>query len=149
MSDDSDGQPPRVGYKQPPVEHRFVKGRSGNPSGRPPKQERSITLRQARRDLLGMLEAPIPISIDGKRKMVTGIEAIHLRLLRSAMAGHGPSLRFLYREHQKAVREHMDDGDFSFLEMAEQERIRKPVPKENEKFETKFLNGLRKRTKRL
>ena len=30
-----------VGYKQPPKSTRFVKGRSGNPKGRPPKGARN------------------------------------------------------------------------------------------------------------
>jgi hypothetical protein len=149
VSDDRKKQPRPVGYKQPPVEHQFPKGKSGNPLGRPPKQERSITLRQSRRDLLNILEAPIAITIDGRRTMVSGIEAIQMRMLRLAMSGNGATLRFLYREHKKAVEEHAKDGDFGFLEMAELERIRKPVPPANEKFEITFLNGLRKRTRRI
>ena len=149
MSDDRKKKLGRVGYKQPPVEHQFTKGKSGNPLGRPPKQERSITLRQSRRDLLNILEAPIAITIDGRRTTVSGIEAIQMRMLRLAMSGHGATLRFLYREHKKAVEEHAKEGKFDFLEMVELSRIHKPVPPENEKFEITFINRLRKQTRRI
>lgn len=36
MSDDND--PDAVGYRRPPKAHRFAKGKSGNPAGRPRKQ---------------------------------------------------------------------------------------------------------------
>src|SRR6185437_12304914 len=34
-----DGHPPSSNYRKPPVEHRFKKGQSGNPNGRPPKKK--------------------------------------------------------------------------------------------------------------
>lgn len=41
--------------------HRFQKGVSGNPRGRPRKIERSYTLRQQRRDVLRIAESPTTI----------------------------------------------------------------------------------------
>ena len=46
MTEKSDGEPPdesdpdqKVGYKQPPADKQFKKGKSGNPRGRPKQNE--------------------------------------------------------------------------------------------------------------
>ena len=44
MSGEAKDEPPGkhlVGYRQPPVEYRFKKGKSGNPRGRPRKNKNS------------------------------------------------------------------------------------------------------------
>ena len=40
MSTEGDGNPYQVGYGKPPSDHRFQKGKSGNPRGRPRKTRR-------------------------------------------------------------------------------------------------------------
>lgn len=50
MSDENNGTDYPVGYAKPPADHRFKKGKSGNPRGRPPKA-RSIPAPSSR--LLG------------------------------------------------------------------------------------------------
>ena len=42
----NDDHPNAVGYKRPPREHRFVKGKSGNPNGRPKRSKKAETPRK-------------------------------------------------------------------------------------------------------
>ena len=69
MSADDPLEPGRslatVGYRSPPVEHRFRKGVSGNPRGRPPKAagERQRTAKQLYVEDILMTEALRPIQV--------------------------------------------------------------------------------------
>ena len=69
-----------VGYKKPPKEHRFKKGRSGNPNGRP-KGARSLP-EEVRR----ALRKTITVTEDGKRRKITVVEAALRRLVEQAVA---------------------------------------------------------------
>ena len=79
----------QVGYGKPPVEYRFKKGRSGNPRGRPKKTKRlDSTIVQA-------LDAFIPITADGKARVITKREAIARRLFTKALHGDARALEIL------------------------------------------------------
>jgi hypothetical protein len=68
----------KIGYGRPPRHSRFVKGRSGNPGGRPRRPRRA-------RDLAAMvskaLDTPTFIIDDGKRRRATKREAIAAQLV--------------------------------------------------------------------
>jgi hypothetical protein len=70
-----------IGFKKPPKKHRFQKGRSGNPAGRPKgkKGRRAIIERV-------LLEKRI-IEISGKPRELTMIELAVLALRQEAMSG--------------------------------------------------------------
>lgn len=58
--DRSDKDDEGVGYGKPPKKHRFKKGKSGNPKGRPKGAKGLKT------DLKEVLAAPVTVSIGGK-----------------------------------------------------------------------------------
>lgn len=137
-----------AGYGNPPVEHQFRSGQSGNPKGRPIKRERSATLRQFTRDVLVLMDSPVTITIDGKPTKMPAHEALLRRHLHKALReGHGPSLRFLYKEMREALERHEADNDFGFIEMAEIAARDQRVPTENARNYEKLLNTLRKGTR--
>ena len=75
-----------VGYKQPPASARFVKGRSGNPRGRPKQRHRQIPYDT----VLGQM---VTIREDGRERRVTAAEAFLLQLTRKGLQGDSSSAR--------------------------------------------------------
>jgi hypothetical protein len=61
------------GYRQPPYDHRFKPGNSGNPRGRPRKAPRVTAVGD-----VGMqfLSKPTPVMIGGKKQKMSAIDAL-------------------------------------------------------------------------
>jgi hypothetical protein len=87
MSDDQDGT--GVGYRRPPVETRFKKGRSGNPAGRPRKRGVAPV------DLAAILDTPIPVRQGGEARMMSPREISLRKMLKNALADDFKALVYL------------------------------------------------------
>lgn len=75
------GEDYEVGYGRPPAQHRFKKGRSGNPKGRP---KGSLDYRTS---VQKTLAAPVTITEGGRRKRVSSFQATLMRLSEKALRG--------------------------------------------------------------
>ncbi|MBA3055496.1 MAG: hypothetical protein FP826_11315 [Sphingomonadales bacterium] len=81
---EEDQQP--SGYKRPPAATRFVKGRSGNPRGRPRNRHREIPYDT----VLGQM---VTIREEGRERRVTAAEAFILQLTRKGLQGDSAAAR--------------------------------------------------------
>lgn len=109
MSDE--GEKPEatgVGYGRPPIEHRFGKGKSGNPKGRPREPKRLFAPRQVRRDILSITEAPVTLQTSDGEITVPTVVAVLMVARKKALSGHGPSIRLLLDRHNLAILDHWD-----------------------------------------
>jgi hypothetical protein len=70
-----------VGYKRPPKNKQFEKGKSGNPKGRP-KNTRNL-----KTDLAEELTSRISITVHGKATSVTKQKALVMALITRAIKG--------------------------------------------------------------
>ena len=107
-------EPYRVGYKRPPPEHRFKKGQSGNPRGRPkgarnkPKVDTGYGLKAAEEFL--RLEAYRPVTVrEGETYIeLPAIQAVFRAMGVSAMKGN----RFAQRTMAELVTS-MEEADYN------------------------------------
>jgi uncharacterized protein DUF5681 len=87
MSDDSEHGEVEivpVGYGCPPRDHRFKRGQSGNPSGRP----------RERRTLYHTLQEMLEERVNGKNgRIMSGEDIIAARIIEGAMAGEPKAFR--------------------------------------------------------
>ena len=77
-----------VGYGRPPSGSRFVKGRSGNPRGRPKAKARAVS---SPFDVI--MDQILTIERNGVAREVTPEEALQQALLKKALAGSRPAIR--------------------------------------------------------
>ena len=78
MTDEQDYE---IGYGKPPRHTRFRKGQSGNPRGRP-KGSRNFAS-----ELDEILNAPVPVTENGRKTQVSTRKAVLLRLREKALKG--------------------------------------------------------------
>lgn len=78
-----------VGFRKPPKQTRFVKGQSGNPSGRPKGKRNWATV------LHSILEQKVTVIENGRSKEVTKWEAATTQLANKAAGGDTNAIRLL------------------------------------------------------
>jgi pantoate kinase len=76
-----DGNDYEVGYGKPPKEHRFKKGKSGNPNGRPKGALNIATV------IDRVLQEKVVINENGKRKTISKLEASIKQVVNKAASG--------------------------------------------------------------
>ena len=77
------------GYKNPPKEHQFKKGKSGNPKGRPrkKKQPSSDLSLDIMASLHRELSKTISVQENGKHREITKLDAIFAQLVAQSVNG--------------------------------------------------------------
>ena len=101
---ETESAPYKVGYRNPPRHTQFRKGRSGNPGGRPRRDEaerlKAITLEEAYRGVL--------IKENGVMTPVLAIQAVMRRQVELAMEGNVHAQRDLLRAVRTYERDDME-----------------------------------------
>ena len=93
-----------AGYRRPPRASRFVKGRSGNPAGRPRARHRKAPYAA----VLGQM---VTIRENGIERQVTAAAAFVLQLIKRGLEGDGAAARVTLAMIEQA-RERQDAGQF-------------------------------------
>jgi hypothetical protein len=89
MKDDSKNEMYDIGYGKPPKHAQFKKGQSGNLNGRPKGTLNMATV------LERTLREKVVINENGRRKVITKLEAAITQLVNKAASGDGHAMRYL------------------------------------------------------
>ena len=99
-----------IGYKKPPAETRFTRGQSGNPKGRPKGAKNLSTM------LLKVGRERVKVTINGRTRTITKLEAILLQLANKAISGEDRAAREILHLHCL-----YEDSDKTALPQADQD----------------------------
>ena len=103
------------GYKNPPVEHQFQKGKSVNPKGRPRKKKQSSS--DLSLDIMASLHRELAKTIsvqeNGKHREITKLDAIFAQLVAQSVNGKPSQQKMLLSlltqgQHETTVQETLE-----------------------------------------
>lgn len=122
-----DAEEPRVGYKNPPLETRFQKGKSGNPSGKR-KKVPPVTTDEA---IDAVLSKPVYVTKNGKRIKMSRHMAVLEKLVATALAGDMRAMTLVLAQLNKKEKvlahdtaEDLSEADDAILERLVARRVR-------------------------
>jgi hypothetical protein len=96
-----------VGFRKPPRDTRFAKGRSGNPKGRPPRAARDSDILML---LHSALNEGVTVHEGGERKTITKAEAIVKQLVNKGASGDARSIQMLFTA-LRSIEERLDSAE--------------------------------------
>lgn len=103
------------GYKNPPKEHQFKKGKSGNPKGRPrkKKQPSSDLSLDIMTSLHRELAKTISVQENGQHRVITKLDAIFAQLVAQSVNGKPSQQKMLLSlltqgKHETTVQETLE-----------------------------------------
>lgn len=103
-----DDKPYEVGYGKPPRHTRFVKGRSGNPRGRPRKAAPNTSQTDIERLFS---EVCGTVQMQGKDRPISGVEGMYLGLIREALRGSVKAAAALFKEEMRLIQPAVERRD--------------------------------------
>lgn len=100
----------KVGYKNPPKNHQFKKGKSGNPKGRPPGPSKIRSNGDFNKLWLQEMEKSEKVNIDGKLEEIPYIKILIRDMKAKALKNDGLK-KFVFQQTKKASKEEYEDHE--------------------------------------
>ncbi|HEY8128836.1 MAG TPA: DUF5681 domain-containing protein [Hyphomicrobium sp.] len=99
---DEDDTPYDVGYRKPPIAHRFRKGQSGNPAGSKRKRGKKGRVKSLKDVLIDELSQSIAVTEGGRRRHVPRQTALVKKIVADALSGDAKARTQLIQLANKA-----------------------------------------------
>jgi hypothetical protein len=108
-----------VGYGKPPVKNQFKKGKSGNPWGRL-KLSREKQPLDPKKIAIAALKSLVTITVNGKKKKVTPMEAIWKSIIADALKGDKTARKYVVEFMMKLDKLDFEDDGVYFHRMTKE-----------------------------